>query len=96
MVTAYVDHRINIASSYQEVQQHLIDTILPLAKEYNLELEAFGEKTYQGNQCPMHINDPKAGKIIITEAFNSSYITMPSTFFYLLLVRLVLEADRSR
>lgn len=74
MVTAYVDHRINIASSYQEVQQHLIDTVLPVVKGYNLQLEAFGDKIYEGSTCPMHLNDPKAGKIVISEAFNSSYV----------------------
>lgn len=67
-----MNHRINIASNYAEVQQHLIDTILPVAKAYNLELEAFGEQAYAGSSCPMHLNDSKAGKIIVSEAFNSS------------------------
>ena len=72
VVTAIVNHRINIASSYTEVQKHVIDTVLPIAKAFNLELEGFGEKVYEGSLCPMHINDPKAGKIILAEAFNSS------------------------
>jgi Gly-Xaa carboxypeptidase len=71
-VTAIVNHRINIASTYTEVQKHVIDTVLPVAKAYNLQVEAFGEKVYEGSLCPMHLNDPKAGKIILSEAFNSS------------------------
>jgi hypothetical protein len=54
------------------VQKHVINTVLPVAKTYNLQVEAFGEHVYEGSICPMHINDPKAGKIIISEAFNSS------------------------
>jgi hypothetical protein len=53
VVTAIVNHRINIASSYPEVQRHVIDTVLPIAKAFNLEVQAFGESVYQGSQCPM-------------------------------------------
>lgn len=50
----------------------MTDTILPVAKAYNLELEAFGEKAYTGSICPMHLNAATAGKIILSEAWNSS------------------------
>ena len=71
VVTAIVNHRINIASSYSEVQKHVIDTVLPVAKAFNLQVEAFGEKVYEGSSCPM-LAGHTAGKIILAEAFNSS------------------------
>ena len=71
IVTAVVNHRISLASSVQETQDHVIDTIMPVAEEFNLALEAFG-KDVELNTCPMMQFEPKAGKIIVSEAFNSS------------------------
>lgn len=77
VVTAIVNHRINIASSYAEVQQHVIDTVLPVAQEFNLQVEAFGKAVYEGSMCPM-MKGQQAGKIILSEAFNSSYVPYQS------------------
>lgn len=42
--TAYVDHRIAITSSFNELKQHYIDVLSSVAEKYNMEMEAFGEK----------------------------------------------------
>lgn len=39
---AVVNNRINVASTYQEVQARLVDLLLPLAKDLNFQLDGFG------------------------------------------------------
>lgn len=68
-VYAIVNHRINIASSVSELKEHLIHVLAPVAKEYDLSLEAFGNDV---KYCGWHSSDAKKGKVILSEAFNSS------------------------
>ncbi|ORX38339.1 hypothetical protein BD324DRAFT_620480 [Kockovaella imperatae] len=79
VVTTVVNHRINIASSVEELQQHLIKTLSPVAEEYNLALEAFG-KDIELKGCPYMMANP-SGKVILAEAFNSSLNPAPISPF---------------
>jgi Gly-Xaa carboxypeptidase len=72
-----VNHRISVASSVEELQHHLIETLSPVAFQYNLSLEAFG-KDVVIKGCPAHLTTAKAGKLILAEAFNSSLVHTPS------------------
>ena len=56
----------------QEVQAHIIDTLSPVAEEYNLALEAFGNEI-EIKGCLMMKKNPN-GKITVSEAYNSSYV----------------------
>lgn len=67
VVTAVVNHRIDINSSPKELQHHIIKTLSPVASKYGLSMEAFGEDV-DYDMCPMMAG---AGKIILSEAFNS-------------------------
>ena len=73
VVTAVINHRINIASSVGELQEQIASVLAPVAEKYNLGLNAFG-KDFEFSTCPMHAasNGAKAGQIILSEAFNSS------------------------
>ncbi|ORY35731.1 hypothetical protein BCR39DRAFT_511770 [Naematelia encephala] len=76
VVTAIVNHRISLAESVAELQKHLIDTLSPIAKHYNLSLEAFG-KDVQLKGCHHQLTDAKAGKLILSEAFHSALDPAP-------------------
>lgn len=65
-----MNHRINIASSPTELTHHLVDVLGPVARHHNLELVAFGKSIDLGG-CSMKKAQPKAGKIVLSEAFNS-------------------------
>lgn len=71
VVTAIVNHRISLASSVGELQEHLAKTLKPIASRYNLQLEAFG-KDIELEGCAVHLAKPKLGKVVISEAFHSS------------------------
>ncbi|WVQ72089.1 hypothetical protein IAR50_001634 [Cryptococcus sp. DSM 104548] len=86
-VSAIVNHRINIASSVAELQSHLIDIISPVAAKFNLAIDAFG-KDIQTQHRGCHSSSsssgekgPKAGKIVLAEAFNSSLDPAPVSPF---------------
>ena len=74
VVTTYVNHRISTASSVKELQGQLIDVLGPVAKENKLELHAFGKNVdLTSYGCPhMDVAKASAGKLILSEAFNSS------------------------
>lgn len=71
VVTAIVDHRINVASSVAELQHHLVETLSPVAAKYNLAFEAFG-KEIEFTGCGMHSKGAKAGKVVLSVAWNST------------------------
>ncbi|WWD02188.1 hypothetical protein V865_000226 [Kwoniella europaea PYCC6329] len=81
-VVAIVNHRISLASSVAELQQQLIDVIGPVANKLNLDVVAFG-KDIQSHGC--HMNEghkgPKAGKVFLNVAFNSSLDPAPVSPF---------------
>lgn len=60
--TAYVDHRIAITSSFKELKQHYLDILSPVAKKYNMEMEAFGEHVLNAT------SPVGASKLVIKEA----------------------------
>ncbi|CAD6573047.1 MAG: hypothetical protein TREMPRED_000714 [Tremellales sp. Tagirdzhanova-0007] len=76
VVTAIVNHRISVASSVIELQEHLIDILSPMAVKMNLSMSAFGEEV-KLRGCKAHMTEAKAGKIILSEAFNSSLNPAP-------------------
>lgn len=69
-----VNHRISLAESVGELQQHLQKVLGPVAAKYNLALEAFGEDIELENCMGGSKKDkgPKKGKVILSEAFHSS------------------------
>ncbi|KAL1405829.1 hypothetical protein Q8F55_007507 [Vanrija albida] len=92
VVTAYVNHRIDISSSVAELQKRLIHTLGPLAEQYGLDFEAFGEavdtsvfardEACHGRRADhakhgKHGKPKHAGKLTIGEAFNSSLDPAP-------------------
>lgn len=82
-VVAIVNHRINLASSVAELQQQITDVITPVASKLNLAVEAFGKEIQpQGHGCHFSKDDhPKAGKVILNVAFNSSLEPAPVSPF---------------
>lgn len=76
VVAAVVNHRINLASSVTELQNHLVDVLSPVAGKYNLSLTAFGEDV-EIKGCKMHMTETKAGKVFLSEAFESSLEPAP-------------------
>lgn len=91
VVTAYVNHRIDISSSVEALQKRLIHTLGPLAAQYGLDFEAFGEGVdtsvfateegchgFKGHGHGGKGKKPAhAGKLTIGEAFNSSLDPAP-------------------
>ncbi len=70
-MTSVVNHRISIASSVIELQEHLIKILSPVAAKMNLSMTAFG-KDVQLHGCPAHMTEAKAGRVVLAEAFDSS------------------------
>lgn len=60
--TAYVDHRIAITSSFEELKQHYVNVLSSVATKYNMEMEAFGEHVLNASS-PLG-----ASKMVIKEA----------------------------
>lgn len=60
--TAYVDHRIAITSNFEELKQHYIESLSPVAKKYNMGMEAFGEHVLNAS------SPAGASKLVIKEA----------------------------
>jgi Gly-Xaa carboxypeptidase len=71
VATAVVNHRVSIASRVADVQAHMIRVLKPVAREYGLALEAWGEEMLAGT----------AGKIILREAYGSLLETAPISPF---------------
>ncbi|WVW85410.1 hypothetical protein I302_107448 [Kwoniella bestiolae CBS 10118] len=81
-VVAIVNHRISLASSVAELQQQLIDVVSPVAHILNLDVEAFGKDVqYQGCHMDQETKGPKAGKVFLNVAFNSSLDPAPVSPF---------------
>ncbi|KAL7422371.1 hypothetical protein Q5752_003017 [Cryptotrichosporon argae] len=80
VVTAIINHRISIASSVSELQDRLVDVLSPVVGKLNLSLTAFGEDV-ELKGCPMHMTAAKAGRVVLSEAFNSSLNPAPVSPF---------------
>ncbi|WVQ79778.1 hypothetical protein IAT38_001878 [Cryptococcus sp. DSM 104549] len=82
-VVAIVNHRISLASSVAELQQQLIDVILPVATKLDLEVEAFGKvvKPHGCHYSEAHLSGPKLGKVLLNVAHNSSLDPAPVSPF---------------
>lgn len=79
LVHTFINHRISASSSYQELEAHYTEVLTPVAKMYNVSLEAFGE-LQTGDE-----NSPAAGKATFLEAFSSQYV--PCCYSWLLTAR---------
>ncbi|KAK0202971.1 Zn-dependent exopeptidase [Desarmillaria ectypa] len=73
--SAVINHRIEEHSSTEEVQQHIIELLTPIATEYNLSVDAF-EKT-------LNISGVEGGRMVLSDAFGSALQPSPYTRFYL-------------
>ena len=62
VVTITINHRVSIAETTTQLQHRLGEVVTPVAKEYDLALEAFGKVVHTG----------AAGKVTISVAFNST------------------------
>ncbi|KLT39355.1 Zn-dependent exopeptidase [Cutaneotrichosporon oleaginosum] len=63
VVTAYINHRIALSSSVAELQARLARVLRPVAKEYALDFDAFGD---------VALADKTAGKLSLAPAWNST------------------------
>lgn len=66
VVTAVVNHRVNVASNHVELQDRTISTLMPVVKKYNLTLVGFGETVHTGG----------ASKVVLSNAYG--YYTDPA------------------
>ncbi|KAH0836638.1 hypothetical protein J3R83DRAFT_8356 [Lanmaoa asiatica] len=64
-----VNHRIAEHSTVTEVQQHLVQVLLPVAREYDLTLDAFGQLVHTGRAGSVSFSDEN------DSAFNPSPVT---------------------
>ncbi|KAK8854620.1 hypothetical protein IAR55_003359 [Kwoniella newhampshirensis] len=80
-VVAVVNHRISIASSVAELQHHLVNVIAPVASKLNLAVEAFGKEVNYADCHSEFQAGPKAGKVILSVAYNSSLDPAPVSPF---------------
>lgn len=69
VVTAYINHRISLASSVEKLQERITGVLKPVAKEYKLDFEAFGDSIFT--------EDKSAGKLTLAPAWNSSLNPAP-------------------
>lgn len=74
--SAVINNRINVDSSYQAVEDRLIQTVLPTVAEYNLQLNGFG-KLYSPNTT-----SPAAGLVTLSEWVFRKPCGQPSFCFY--------------
>ena len=58
-------------SSVGELQNHIIDTLIPVAKHYNLSVDAFG--------TPIGDSHASAGQVTLSDAFGSALEPAPVT-----------------
>ena len=81
VVTTYINHRISIASNPKELQKQITHVVAPLAKQFNLALHAWGDDVDLSMVGCSHVgvesSKPSAGRIVLSEAFNSSLIPAP-------------------
>lgn len=70
-VSAVVNHRIAEHSSVRELQQHIADTILPIAKKYDLTVDAFGTSVEAGSG--------KGGRVALSDAWGTALEPSPVT-----------------
>ena len=68
VVTVIVNHRVNIASSVDETAQHVWDTLLPVAKTYNLAMSGFDQS---------FTPESAAGHIYLSEAYEHGHGPAP-------------------
>jgi Gly-Xaa carboxypeptidase len=66
VVTAVINHRVNVASDHVELQDRTINTLMPVVKKYNLTLVGFGETVHTGG----------ASKVVLSNAYG--YYTDPA------------------
>ncbi|KAG7444330.1 carboxypeptidase S [Guyanagaster necrorhizus] len=66
---AVINHRIAEHSSTEEVQQHIMELLTPIAAEYNLSIDAFGKALDMGGV--------KGGKVVLSDAFGSALQPSP-------------------
>jgi hypothetical protein len=71
VVTTLINHRVNIASSISDVVTHIWETLLPVAKEYNLAMSGLG----------MSFTPEKGakGQIYLSQAFEKGHEHAPLT-----------------
>ncbi|RDX54278.1 carboxypeptidase S [Lentinus brumalis] len=70
-VSAVVNHRIAEHSSVWELQKHITDTIRPIAKKYDLRVEAFGLQVASGSG--------KGGRVVLSDAWGTALEPSPVT-----------------
>ncbi len=70
-VSAVVNHRIAEHSSVWELQKHITDTIRPIAKKYDLRVEAFGLQVASGSG--------KGGRVLLSDAWGTALEPSPVT-----------------
>ncbi len=71
VVTAVVNHRISLESSVEELQSQLVHVAKPVVEKYKPRPRSL----WQGRRSqgvPMRAVKPKAGKLIMSVAYNSS------------------------
>lgn len=75
VVTAYINHRISIASNVTELQERITGILAPVAKEHHLDFEAFGSDVHVNLDAES--KPAAAGKLVISNAWNSSLNPAP-------------------
>ncbi|RPD64385.1 carboxypeptidase S [Lentinus tigrinus ALCF2SS1-7] len=70
-VSAVVNHRIAEHSSVRELQKHMTDTILPIAKKYDLSVDAFGVSVSAGSG--------QGGRVALSDAWGTALEPSPVT-----------------
>ncbi|KAF7294397.1 Carboxypeptidase S [Mycena kentingensis (nom. inval.)] len=71
LATAIINHRVAEQSSLEEVQQHIVDIIAPLALRFNLTLVAFGDDVARDSL--------NSNRIVLSDAFNTGLEPSPVT-----------------
>ncbi|PBK99207.1 carboxypeptidase S [Armillaria gallica] len=67
--SAVINHRVAEHSSTEEVQQHIIELLTPVAAEYNLSVDAFGKT--------LDIGGVEGGRMVLSDAFGSALQPSP-------------------
>ncbi|KAK0497225.1 hypothetical protein EDD18DRAFT_1161183 [Armillaria luteobubalina] len=67
--SAVINHRVAEHSSTEEVQQHIIELLTPIATEYNLSVDAFGKT--------LDISSTEGGRMVLSDAFGSALQPSP-------------------
>ncbi|KAK0188759.1 hypothetical protein F5146DRAFT_933624 [Armillaria mellea] len=67
--SAVINHRVAEHSSTEEVQQHIIELLVPIAAEYNLSVDAFGKT--------LDFGGVEGGRMVLSDAFGSALQPSP-------------------